>query len=148
MCLHKCVATILGNLAMGIWFFPYFSKLLHSIRGVNFKQRSSVFIGPKVLIDNRYPELVFIGNDVWLTAGCMILTHSYSSQSQRILFNLNEMTGNVVIEDGVFIGAGSIICPNVIVSKNSYVACGSVVTKNVPSGVLVAGNPARVIKSL
>jgi len=145
---HKYRALILGNLAISFWFFPYFSKLLHGMRGVRFKDQPSVFIGRGVLIDNRYPELVFIGRDVWLTARTVILTHSFSSQSQKMLYGLNEMTGPVIIEDGVFIGSGSIICPNVVVGKNSYVAAGSVVTRNVPPGVLVAGNPAIVRKSL
>ena len=44
----KYRAAIYGNLATSLWFFPYLSKLLHSIRGVNFKDRRSVFIGREV----------------------------------------------------------------------------------------------------
>lgn len=145
---YKYRAAIYGNLATSLWFCPYLSKLLHYIRGVNFKDRRSVFIGREVIIDNRYPELVFIGRDVWLTARTVILTHSFSSQSQELMLDRKELIGSVIIEDGAFIGCGSIICPNVIVGENSYVAAGSVVTRNVPPSVLVAGNPAKVIKSL
>ena len=148
MSYHKYLAAICGNLATSLWFYPYLSKLLHSIRGVNFKDRRSVFIGRDVIIDNRYPELVFIGRDVWITARTVILTHSFSSQSQKIILDRKELTGPVIIEDGAFIGCGSIICPNVVVGENSYVAAGSVVTRNVPPSVLVAGNPARIKKSL
>jgi maltose O-acetyltransferase len=144
---HKYLAAIYGNLATSLWFFPYLSKLLHSIRGVKFKDRRSVFIGRDVIIDNRYPELVFIGHDVWLTARTVILTHSYSSHSQKKILDRKELIGAVIIEDGAFIGCGSIICPNVVVGENSYVAAGSVVTRNVPPSVLVAGNPAKIIKN-
>ena len=145
---HKYRAAIYGNLATSLWFFPYISKFLHGLRGVNFKDRGSVFIGREVIIDNRCPELVFIGRDVWITARTVILTHSFSSQSQKKMLDRKELTGPVIIEDGAFIGCGSIICPNVIVGENSYVAAGSVVTRNVPPSVLVAGNPAKIKKSL
>jgi len=145
---HKYQAAIYGNLATSLWFWPSLSKLLHSIRGVKFKDRRSVFLGREVIIDNRYPELVFIGRDVWLTARTVILAHSFSSQSQKSILELKEMTGPVIIKDGAFIGCGSIICPNVVIGENSYVAAGSVVTRNVPPNVLVAGNPANIIKSI
>ena len=144
----KYRAAIYGNLATSLWFFPFLSKLLHSIRGVNFKDRQSVFIGREVIIDNRYPELVFIGRDVWITARVVILTHSFSSQAQRAILERKELTGPVIIEDGACIGCGSIICPNVVVGENSYVAAGSVITRNVPPNVLVAGNPAKIIKNI
>jgi acetyltransferase-like isoleucine patch superfamily enzyme len=54
----------------------------------------------------------------------------------------------VVIEDNVFIGAGAKILKGVRVGKNSVIGAGAVVTKDVPSGVICAGNPARVIKAL
>ena len=148
MTIHKISAVVLGNLASGLWFWPGLAKLLHNIRGVRFKNRKSVFLGRGVIIDNRYPELVSIGKDVWLTASVVILTHSFSSKLQRDLFGIAEQTGRVIIEDGVFVGAGSIICPGVKISENSYIAAGSVVTKNIPANVVVAGNPSKVIKKL
>ena len=83
-----------------------------------------------------------------MTARVVILTHSFSSKLQQDLFGLKEQTGRVLIEDGVFVGAGSIICPGVKISENSYIAAGSVVTKNIPANVVVAGNPSKVIKKL
>ncbi|MGB1311421.1 MAG: DapH/DapD/GlmU-related protein, partial [Leucothrix sp.] len=46
-----------------------------------------------------------------------------------------------------FIGCASIILPNVTIGDQVIVAAGSVVTKDVPSNSIVAGNPAKVIKS-
>jgi len=43
------------------------------------------------------------------------------------------------------VGGGSILLPGVTVGENAFVAAGSVVTKDVPDGVIVAGNPARII---
>lgn len=44
------------------------------------------------------------------------------------------------------VGGGSVLCPGVTVGENAFVAAGSVVTRDVPDGVVVAGNPARVIR--
>jgi galactoside O-acetyltransferase len=99
------------------------------------------------MIDNVYPELVTIGEDVWLTRNVTILTHFNPSESLRDFIG-DIVCKEVVIEDGVFIGIGSIILPGVRIGKNSVVGAGSVVTKDVPPYTIVAGNPATVIKEL
>ncbi|MFZ7130792.1 MAG: 2,3,4,5-tetrahydropyridine-2,6-dicarboxylate N-acetyltransferase [Eubacteriales bacterium] len=52
----------------------------------------------------------------------------------------------VIIEDDVVIGANAVILEGVRVGKGAVVAAGAIVTKNVPSGAVVAGSPAKVIK--
>ena len=52
----------------------------------------------------------------------------------------------VLIGDAVWIGANSTILPGVTIGSGSIVAAGSVVTRNVPSNVIVAGAPAKVIR--
>jgi acetyltransferase-like isoleucine patch superfamily enzyme len=54
----------------------------------------------------------------------------------------------VVIGDDVWIGAGSRILKGVTIGDRSIVAAGAVVTKSVAPDVIVAGNPARVVKCL
>lgn len=54
----------------------------------------------------------------------------------------------IIIEDDVWIGAGAIVLQGVTIGKKSIVGAGAVVTKDVPPGVVVAGNPARIIKTL
>jgi acetyltransferase-like isoleucine patch superfamily enzyme len=54
----------------------------------------------------------------------------------------------VVIGDGTWVGARAMILPGVTIGKRVVVAAGSVVTRDVPDDVLVAGNPARVVRSL
>lgn len=53
-----------------------------------------------------------------------------------------------IIEDDVLIGANAVILEGVRVGKGSVVAAGSVVVEDVPSGVVVAGTPAKIVKSV
>lgn len=57
-------------------------------------------------------------------------------------------TKPVIIADNVWIGMNATILKGVHIGENSVIAAGSVVTKSVPANVVVAGNPARVLKEL
>ena len=54
----------------------------------------------------------------------------------------------ILVQNGAWIGAGSIILPGVVIGKNAVVGAGSVVTKSVKTGDIVAGVPAKSIKAL
>ena len=54
----------------------------------------------------------------------------------------------IAIEDDAWIGGGAIVVPGVTIGRGSVVGAGSVVTRNVPAGVVAAGNPCRVIRDL
>lgn len=56
-------------------------------------------------------------------------------------------TAPVKIGRNVFIGAGSKILKGVTIGENSVIGAGSIVTRNIPSNVVAAGNPARVIRA-
>lgn len=53
-----------------------------------------------------------------------------------------------LVKRGASIGSGATILPGVTIGEQAIVGAGSVVTKDVPAGAVVAGNPARVIKSV
>jgi acetyltransferase-like isoleucine patch superfamily enzyme len=55
-------------------------------------------------------------------------------------------TAPVIIADNVWIGMNATILKGITIGENSVVAAGSVVTKSVPANVVVAGNPAVVVK--
>jgi UDP-2-acetamido-3-amino-2,3-dideoxy-glucuronate N-acetyltransferase len=59
-----------------------------------------------------------------------------------------EHFGGLRLCEGGRIGAGAVILPGKEISEDGFVAAGSVVTKNVPSGIIVAGNPAKQIKAV
>lgn len=94
-------------------------------------------------LDPVFPELIEIEDFVVVSSGVKILTHDGSVCNTFSYYN---QKGKVKIERNSFIGANSIILPSVTIGKNSIVGAGSVVTKDVPSGTVVAGNPAKVIE--
>ena len=57
-------------------------------------------------------------------------------------------SSQVVLEDNVWIGDSAIVNKGVTIGKNSIVGAGSVVVKDVPKNVIVAGNPAKIVKEL
>jgi acetyltransferase-like isoleucine patch superfamily enzyme len=54
----------------------------------------------------------------------------------------------VVVEDGAKIGGGATLLPGVRIGARALVGGGAVVSRDVPPGVVVAGNPARAIKNV
>ena len=119
-----------------------------------------VMIKPKVNI--KYPWNVTIGNHVWIgeevwldslatieikdnvciSQGAYLLTgnHNYKKAS----FNL--MVLPITLEDGVWIGAKSIVCPGVHCGKEAILSAGSVATKNLIANTIYQGNPAEVVR--
>lgn len=57
------------------------------------------------------------------------------------------LCGCVAVADNVFIGANSVVLPRVSIGAGSIIGAGSVVTHNIPSGVVVIGNPAKILRS-
>jgi acetyltransferase-like isoleucine patch superfamily enzyme len=65
------------------------------------------------------------------------------SRRRRTDKTLKAATGPVVIEDNAWVGGGAAVCKGVTVGRDSVIAFGAVVTKDVPSGRIWGGNPAR-----
>lgn len=100
-------------------------------------------------IDRSRPYLLKIGEYCKITAGTTILTHDYSRSVLRRTYG--EVVGEgaeTVIGDNVFVGMHSIILMGAHIGNNVIVGAGSVVCGNIPNDVVIAGNPARVIRTL
>lgn len=93
--------------------------------------------------------LIEIGNDVLIGSGCLITDSDAHPLAYKDRGDVEAIrVGPIRIEDGVFIGARSIILKGVTIGRGSVIGAGSVVSKSVPSGVIAAGNPAKVIREL
>lgn len=117
----------------------------------------SKFFGVKMGLDVRitgmlhFPSeafLIEIGSNVTLTKGIIFHTHDGGVGVFREEFPGINVFGRIVIGNNVFIGSNTTILPNVVIGSDVVIGASSVVTKDVPEGVVVAGNPARIISSL
>jgi len=86
-----------------------------------------------------------IGNDVVLSARCMILDAGLDPGSFAEAKERRYVDAAVKVGDGCWIGAGAIILPGVSIGPRSVVGAGAVVTRDVPPDSIVGGNPARMI---
>jgi acetyltransferase-like isoleucine patch superfamily enzyme len=89
---------------------------------------------------------ISIGDDVTLSYGVNVITGGYDISGG--LDRSKHINAPVVIESNTWIGAKAIILPGVTIGTGSVVAAGSVVNRSVPPNTLVAGVPAKVIRSL
>ena len=85
-----------------------------------------------------------VHSSVYMAPGVKIISANHDFSDLKKHTQGREIT----IGRGVWLGANAIILPEVNIGDNSIVGAGSVVTKDVPENVVVAGNPARIIRSL
>ncbi|MBS3200932.1 acyltransferase [Turicibacter bilis] len=108
------------------------------IVGKNFNRQQGCFIDP------THCWLIEIGDNVTMSIRVVLMAHDASTKNVTGYTKI----GKIKIGDNVFIGANSLILPNVTIGENSIIGANSVVTKDIPSNCIVAGNPAKVIGSL
>jgi len=107
----------------------------------NLKVGDFCWIGEGVWIDNLV--MVEIGNNVCLSQGSYILTGNHNFKS--VTFDL--LVNPVTIEDGVWIGAKSVVGPGVTCRSHSVLSLGSVASRNLEANTIYRGNPAVIIKN-
>ena len=123
------------------------------------------FIEPPFYCDYGYN--IELGNNVYLNFGCCILdvmkvtighnsmlapkvqiytaTHPLEAKARN---SGREFAKPISIGNDVWIGGGAIICPGVTIGNGAVVGAGAVVTRDVEENTFVAGNPARLIRTI
>ena len=104
------------------------------------------FISPEtIFIDPLYTS---IGSNVRI-AGAWVSGHDGSINMINKAYGTKlDAVGPVIIRDDVFIGRGATILPGVTIGPRAIVGAGSVISRDVPPNSVVAGNPARFIRTL
>ncbi len=122
------------NVEHGAWF--------GSGRGVRLGDRSDIGMDALVMGPAR------IGADVMMGPRCILLAASHETGDTARPMNSQGFAADreIVVEDDVWIGAGSIILPGRRIGRGSIVGAGAVVAHDVPPWSVVAGNPARVVR--
>lgn len=94
-----------------------------------------------VILDPAHCWLITIGDNVILAPRVHVLAHDAST---KVYLNYTKI-GRVNIGNNVFIGAESVVLPNVTIGNDVIIGANSTVTKDIPSGCVYAGNPAKFI---
>lgn len=103
------------------------------------------FIGSNTYIDGK----VVIGNNISISRNVSLLTHTHSIHSTERRAGDVYLVSPLEIGDGAWIGTDAIVLPQVNkIGSFSIIGASAVVTKDVPENVVVASNPAKIIKAL
>ena len=132
---------LLGHLGEGSIIEPPF----YCAYGGNIHLGDHVFLN--VLCTILDGAEVRIGNHVMIGPAVQVYTAAHHLQAASRIQGW-EVAKPIVIEDCVWVGGAAILLPGVRVGRNAVVGAGAVVTRDVPADTVVAGNPARVIRTI
>lgn len=145
---HFGVGTLLSgaaNISIGSHFSSIRNCELWSDTG-KLRIGDRVSINSNVCIDACDDGQISIGDDVLIGPNVVLRAsnHTFNSLDEPIN-RQGHSAGRIVLESDVWLGANVVVLPNVTISAHSVVAAGAVVTRDVESGTVVGGVPARVI---
>ena len=116
----------------------------NSIDFSNISIGNNCHVGKNCFFDLR--SAIIIGNNVTISMNTTIISHIQLGQSKMKHFYKTKKQ-NVVIQDGVYIGANCLILMGVKIEYNSLIGASSFVNKSIPKNCIAYGQPVRVIES-
>ena len=113
--------------------------------GFNIHTSGMVFINYNCVILDTSP--VHIGAGVLIAPGVCLACSGHALDPLQRAEGIGT-SKPITLEDRVWIGANATICGGVTIGEGSVIGAGSVVTKDIPAGVVAAGNPCRVLRPI
>lgn len=129
---------------------PYRKIRIWSIRKMGYSVGQDVYLPADLVIAHN---LVYnrgnlaIGDRVSIAPGVILILSSHSNFSD-VSHAVSQRENFITIGDEAWIGAASVILNGITIGAHSVVGAGSVVTRDVPPHSVVAGNPAKVIRTM
>jgi maltose O-acetyltransferase len=128
-------------------------------------------VGERIFIDPPFScafgSNIYVGDDAFINMNCVFLDNARIDIGDRVMFGPNvqlytvnhpldletrrkwlEYAKPIRIGSDVWFGGGAIVCPGVTIGDGSTIGAGSVVTRDIPAGVVAAGNPCRVLREI
>lgn len=115
---------------------------LHRKRGVHIG--NNVMLGMHCILDNAYPEYIYIEDYAALAGNNYVIAHSnpYLHFKGRMLSYL----APVIVKKGAWVGVSTSLLPGTEIGECSVVSAGSTVSGIIPNDCIVTGNPASIIR--
>ena len=139
--LHARLAQIVGSIGDRAHVTPPF----WCDYGKNVHLGEGFFANHGLVILDGAP--VTFGRNVFVAPNCVFSTAGHPIDAERRNQGL-EYALPITVGDDVWFGMGVMVCPGVTIGSNVVIGAGSVVTRDVPSGVVAAGNPCRVLREI
>ena len=137
----RLLQSLLGRAGQGAFIEPPF----HCEYGYNIRVGARFFANFLCVVLD--PASVDIGDDVFFGPGVHVYTATHPIDAGERIRG-PELARPVRIGSRVWIGGGSIVLPGVTIGDGTTIGAGSVITREVPAGVVAAGNPCRVLRVL
>lgn len=138
---QSILRDLLGSVGADVWIEPPFYC----------DYGSQTELGPAVYVNMNCVFLdcaaIRIGAQTFLGPSVQVYTATHPvNAGERVAGP--ELAHPITIGERVWIGGASVICPGVTIGDDTTIGAGSVVTRDVPAGVVAAGNPCRRIRSM
>ena len=139
--IFEIASELFASCGQGLYIKPPF----YCDFGYNISVGSNVIINFQCVFLDEAP--IVIGDNCMI--GPMTGLYTVSHPLDPVRRNAGYVSGKpIILKDNVWVGGSCTILPGVTIGENAVIGAGAVVTKDVPPGVIVAGNPARIIKKL
>jgi len=151
---------LINALIFHSWLFPHSGLKCYLLKIFGAKLGVGVVIKPRVNI--KYPWNLQIGNYTWIGEGCwidslikvVIGSNVCISQDAYLLTGNHDykdpcfglITSEIIIEDGVWVGAKCIVCPGTVMRTKSILSVGSVLSGTSEENGIYQGNPAKLVR--
>ena len=138
---ERLLRELLGEVGADVTIRPPF----HCDYGWNISIGAGTFVNYACVMLDVVP--IRIGANCQVASGVQLLaaTHPLEPGPRRDGWESGEP---ITIGDNVWLGGGVVVCPGVSIGDDTVVGAGAIVTRDLPGGVVAAGNPARVTRNL
>jgi galactoside O-acetyltransferase len=134
------------NISIGERFSLMRHSALHACDGcLEIGNRVSINTGVSIIASDA--GLIRIGDDVLIGPNVVLRASNHNFAEAKVPINQQGHSGGeIILENDVWLGANAAVVPDVRIGAHAIVAAGAVVTRDVESGTIVGGVPARLIK--